>query len=395
MDNIRKYYLFQFFSNLAFFSPVIVLFWQANGLTMSQIMLLQSIYSIGVVILELPTGVFADFFGKRVSLILGSIFWTIGLTFYGLSHNFWQFAVGEIVVGTGAAFISGADRAFLHAILKSNNEEHKFQKIEGNSRGFNQIAQAISSLIGGFIGAISLNLTLIFTGFSTFISFIISIFFSKTKIELPREEKTDYFSLVKDSLKLIRNHKKLLWLTLFFAIFNAFIWPLNFFSQPYLKMLDVPIIFFGIIFAALNVISAVGSTLTQPFEKVTKDRFFSSITLITVISLFVVASFPSIIIFPLWGLFLTFAFMSQTVISYRVLQIIPSHQSATILSFQNLLRRLFYAFIGPLLGLMSDKLGLQTALQIYAVIMLVVLGFILYKSHPELVSGSEFVNGRC
>src|SRR3990167_4526278 len=121
LSNIRKYYLFQFFNNLVYFSPVIFLFWQANGLNMTQIMLLQSIYSIGVVILELPTGAFADYFGKKKSLMVCSLLWTVGLIGYGLSHTFWQFALGELIVGVGSAFISGADRAYIHEILREDN----------------------------------------------------------------------------------------------------------------------------------------------------------------------------------------------------------------------------------------------------------------------------------
>src|SRR3989338_262907 len=132
-ENIRKYYLFQFFNSLAFFSPVIVLFWQANGLNMTQIMLLQSIYSIGVVLLELPTGAFADYFGKRKSLILGALFWTLGTFWYGLSHEFWQFVIGELTAGIGAAFISGADRSYIHQLLKAGNQESNFRKVEGKA----------------------------------------------------------------------------------------------------------------------------------------------------------------------------------------------------------------------------------------------------------------------
>jgi len=127
--DIRKYYLFQFFNGLAFFAPIMVLFWQSHGLTMTQIMLLQSIYSLGVVVLDLPTGAFADCFGKRKSLILGTVFWTIAFLFYGFSTQFWQFAFWELVAGVGSAFISGADRAYLHELLREEGRESEFRKL--------------------------------------------------------------------------------------------------------------------------------------------------------------------------------------------------------------------------------------------------------------------------
>ena len=378
-SNVYKYYLFQFFNNLAFFSPVIVLFWQSNGLNMTKILLLQSIYSLGVIILELPTGVFADYFGKRKSLILGALFWTIGTFWYGLSHHFWQFVIGELTAGVGAAFISGADRAYIHQLLKSADQENDFKKIEGKARGIIQIAQAIGSLLGGFIASIYLGLTLIATSFSTFASFIVGLSFPKTNLELPREEKTNYIQMIKESIKLVKNQKRLLWLTLFFASFNGLIWPLIFYSQPYLKMLGVPMFLFGAIFMLFNLITALGSALTHRFENLTKDSSFLVISIVSVISLFLLGSFKSILVFPLWSLFLTFAFMNQTIISGQVLKIIPAEKAATVLSFQNLVRRFSYAIIGPILGMVSDSFGINKALVYYSLFIAIILGIILFQ----------------
>lgn len=377
--NIRKYYLFQFFNNLAFFTPVIVLFWQANGLSMTQIMILESIYAIGVSILELPTGAFADYFGKRTSLIVGTIFWTIGILWYGFSHHFWQFLIGELTVGVGAAFISGADRAYIHQLLKSEDQEDNFKKVEGRGRAIVQISQALGSLFGGFIASISLGLTLIATSFSTFTSLLVGISLPKTKTEQPNKIKADYFQTIKESVKLVKNHKKLLWLTLFFAFFNALFWPLNFYSQPYLKMLGVPIFLFGAIFMVFNLIAAMGSALTNRFEKLTKENSFLVITFISVVALFLLGSFTNIYIFPIWSIFLTFIFMNQTIVSDQVLKIIPTEKAATVLSFQSLLRRIVFAIVAPFLGIASDAFGINHALVAYSIFIALILGILLLK----------------
>lgn len=374
--NIRKYYLFQFFNSLAFFSPVIVLFWQSHGLTMTQIMLLQSIYSIGVVILELPTGAYADYFGKRKSLILGALFWTIGFTWYGFSTNFWQFAIGELLAGVGSAFISGADRAYIHELLREEHKESEFKKTEGKARGIIQIAQAIGSMGGGFIGSISLSFTLIATGLSTIVSFIIGTTFPKIK-ENKNEKKIRYMQVIHESFLLIKTHKRLLWLTLFFACFNGLLWPLNFYSQPFLQLLHIPIFYFGFIFSLFNLVAALGSTFTHQFEVFSKKYIFIIMSFTVVASLFLIAITKSIYIFPLWSLFLTLLFMNQTVISDKVLAIVPTNKASTVLSFQSLLRRLLYAIVGPLLGATTDIFGIQIALTYYAVFLSLIFGGLL------------------
>jgi len=377
MDAIKKYYWFQFFNGLAFFSPVIVIFWQSNGLSMAQIMLLQSIYSIGVVILELPTGAFADYFGKRKSLIIGALFWTIGLFWYGFSHNFWQFIIGELLAGVGCAFISGADRAYIHETLKEREQENDFKKVEGKARGVIQIAQSAGNLVGGLIASISLGLTLIATSITGAISFLVAFSFPVVKNDNVGSEKPNYVKIIKESATLIKNHKRLLWLTIFYAAFNGLVWPTAFYSQPFLKMLNIPVFYFGIIFAAFNLVAAYGSTLTSKFEEITKNNQFKTMAIIVIGLLFLIVVRPSIYTFPLWSLFLTLVFMNQTIISDQVLKIIPANKAATVLSFQSLIRRLSYAVVGPVLGIATDKFGIQNSLLGYAVFLTFVFGSIL------------------
>ncbi len=71
--NIQKMYLLKFISGMYFFVPIIVLFWQENGLNLTQIMILQSLFSFMVVTLEIPSGYFADVFGRKMSILISII----------------------------------------------------------------------------------------------------------------------------------------------------------------------------------------------------------------------------------------------------------------------------------------------------------------------------------
>lgn len=371
--NIKKYYLFQAFNSLAFFSPVIVLFWQSKGMDMTQILTLQSIYAIGALLLELPTGGFADHFGKKLSLIFGALFFTLGLFWYGMSSHFWQFVIGELTTALGMAFISGADRAFIHQTLKSLGKEQDFNKTEGRVRGLNQVFQALGNIFGGFIGAISLGFTLIATGFSTLVSFFIGLSFSKTKVELPRDEKTNYFQTIKESVQIVKSNKDVLWLTLFFAIINSLVFTNYWFSQPYFQMLKIPVTYFGVIFAVFSLTSAFLSTLTNKFDSLLKGKVFLAIGLISVVSTFLLGTFPSIYLTPLFAISTTIVVINQTLIGSKTLAIVPSERTATILSFQSLLRRLVYALVIPFLGMLSDHFGIKAALQFNALFLVVLL----------------------
>ena len=117
-SNIKKFYLFQLVSGMMFFLPIVVLFWQDNGLSLTQIMILQSMFSIVVVLLEVPTGYLADIFGRKTSIIGGSFFSAFGIIAYSLSHSFYQFLIAEILWAISMSLLSGADSAFIYDTLK-------------------------------------------------------------------------------------------------------------------------------------------------------------------------------------------------------------------------------------------------------------------------------------
>ena len=118
-DNIWKLKAMYFLSNLVFPIPVVVLFWMANGLNLTEVMILQSVFSIIIVVLELPTGYFADLYGRKTSLVIGSLTLFFGIIIYSFGHNFFQFLIAEILWGISASFLSGANLALLYDTLKN------------------------------------------------------------------------------------------------------------------------------------------------------------------------------------------------------------------------------------------------------------------------------------
>lgn len=372
---IQKYYLFQFLANMAFFSPIIVLFWQQNGLSMTQIMLLQSIYGIGVSILELPTGAFADIFGKKKSLLLGALFWAGGCFWYGMGHTFLQFVIGELLIGVGSAFFSGADRAYLHQVLAQEGKEETFKKVEGKARGIIQIAQGVGSILGGFIASVSLGFAVFASGIANCLNFGVILSFPNTKER--NKSSIGYIQIIKESITLIYQHKELLWLTLFFATLYALVWPMQFYAQVYFKTINLPIYQYGIAYFLFNIIAAFFLQFTHIVEKKTKKYIFVFLTILIVISLLLLGFFQTLFLIPVWSVFIIANFMNQTIISSRVLAIVPRHKAATILSFQSLIRRLIYSAILPFLGYVSDIFTLKGTLLLYAGFTCIILSTLL------------------
>jgi len=74
--------------------PIVVPFYESNGLSMKDIMILQAVYSIAIVVLEVPSGYLADVIGRKKTLIIGAVFGILGFTTYNFSFGFMGFLGG-------------------------------------------------------------------------------------------------------------------------------------------------------------------------------------------------------------------------------------------------------------------------------------------------------------
>ena len=71
--DLRLFYLFRLLATSSLWVPIFVPFMLSLGLSFRDIMIIGGIYSAVVIVVEVPTGAFADRLGRRPSMILGSL----------------------------------------------------------------------------------------------------------------------------------------------------------------------------------------------------------------------------------------------------------------------------------------------------------------------------------
>src|SRR5436190_14704826 len=104
-----------------------------------------------LVFLEIPTGRFADRFGHRASLILGSLVQVAGMLCCWLGHGIPALVAASVLVAVGDAFRSGADQALLYRTCVTLDREAAFQRIEAQTRTVELVALVGLTLAGGLI----------------------------------------------------------------------------------------------------------------------------------------------------------------------------------------------------------------------------------------------------
>ncbi|MHA2252511.1 MAG: hypothetical protein ACXAD7_19255, partial [Candidatus Kariarchaeaceae archaeon] len=105
--NTRAYLLSQV-AWLAIILPAVVQIWQNDGLSFSEILYLQGLFGLSILLMEFPTGLLADIWSRKTTLIIGHLFVALGSLIYSIAHGFNQFLVAEFTYAIGMASISGS-----------------------------------------------------------------------------------------------------------------------------------------------------------------------------------------------------------------------------------------------------------------------------------------------
>lgn len=363
-NNIKSLYLIKLSKWFTLVMPIIVVFYQDNGLTMSDIMLLKSIYSIAVVFLEIPSGYCADVWGRKKSLLLGAILAFIGFAIYSLSYNFIVFLLAEIILGAGHSLISGADSAMLYDTLAEDKRKEDYLKYEGKISSMGNFAEAIAGIIGGLLAAVSLRLPFICQTLIAFIGIPAAYFLTEPKAIITKGHKG-----IKDILKVVQfaliENKILRWNIILSSTIGCATLAMAWFAQPYFQELDIPLSYYGILWTALNLSAALTSIFAYKL-----DRRLGQKKLIIFLAMGIILGYILGGLFiSLGGLIIIFCFylvrgVASPLLKDYINRITESDVRATVLSVRNFIIRLLFAFVAPALGILTDTMSLGSALVI-------------------------------
>ncbi len=360
-SNIINLYLIKFAKWFNLVMPVVVIFYQDNGLSMQEIFWLKSIYSMAIVTMEIPSGYLADVWGRKHTLLLGAILGAGGFALYSFSYGFWAFAVAEIVLGIGHSFISGADSAMLYDSLKSSQKADQYIKQEGWITSAGNFAEAIAGVTGGLLATISLRMPFYFQFAIAAIAIPAALLLKEPEVHAKELSKSVHSIL--QTIRKTFGHREMRSAILVSSFTGTASLTFAWFVQPYFKAADVPLSVFGILWTLLNLSVGVSSMFSYKVEKWLGQRN----------SLFVIIFGLSLsYLFAAWeislaGIAILFAFYLFRGITHPILKdyinrYTQSEVRATILSLRNFVIRINFAIIGPLLGYLTDEFSLGTAL---------------------------------
>jgi MFS family permease len=169
---IQRIYLVLLLGNTlaaSFIWGINTLFLLDAGLSNLEAFAANAFFTAGMVVFEVPTGVVADTWGRRLSYLLGTVtlaattflYWGLWLT----SAPFWAWAIVSMLLGLGFTFFSGAVEAWLVDALRHAGYTGSLELVFGRGQMVAGAAMLGGSVAGGVIAqATSLGVPFLLRG---------------------------------------------------------------------------------------------------------------------------------------------------------------------------------------------------------------------------------------
>ena len=372
--NIIKLHILKGISWFMLSMPIIVIFFQDHGLSLAQIMQLQAAYSLSVAIFEIPSGYIADLFGRKKTIVLSTLFSFVGFLIFSFFSGFNEFVIAEICVGIGGSLMSGSDTALLYDTLIEENEQKTYTRVEGKNYAIGNFSESIAGIVGGLLAVNHLYLPVYLQTIILFFSIPISLSLIEPKankklaLSFQSIKNVLYFSLIKNL--------KLKWLIIFSSFMGVATLSIAWLAQPFFQEINIPILYFGLLWALLNLTAGISSFNSHKFSS--KSNIFKY-SIIMIVSFILLSLYQSLV--GLIFIFIIYAIRGLvTPLLKNLINInISSEKRATILSIRSFIIRISFATIAPFLGFIADKKSLQYSFFILTVIIIITLCLSCFK----------------
>ena len=142
-------YGYAFLDEFVLLYPVYALLFSDTGLSVWQISSLFALWSVTGVLLEVPTGVWADAVSRRLLLCLGPLLTAAGFALWVLVPSYGAFAFGFVLWGAGGALGSGALEALVYDELERLGAADRYAPVMGRARAVGVVATMAATGIAG------------------------------------------------------------------------------------------------------------------------------------------------------------------------------------------------------------------------------------------------------
>ncbi len=354
--NIKLLRLDSFFYWLYPMTILMVVYLESITNSYAYAMLMISIRTITISIMEIPTGIFSDKIGRKKTLVLAGIIFFISCFLYAVAGSFVSIPIliiASILLGTSEALSSGTDEALMYETVDEMGKSDKFNVIYAKNGFWIQIGLLSAAIIGAVTTYYYDMVVLAWISVIVTIPCCILRFFYIEPQRTKKQKKVTTYRHLRKSLKELWKNKRLR----FYAIVNIFDNSISNSSgrieSAYFATL-VPLWLVNVARMVKQISGAIGFAIISKIKHFgpVKILFTSMIGMVIVRSISVIANNISTpFIFSLGNIFYSTTITSTSDILH---QEFTDHQRATMKSIISFIGNIITAFALYGLGVIAD-----------------------------------------
>jgi DHA3 family tetracycline resistance protein-like MFS transporter len=349
---------------------------QSAGLNPLQLVLVGTVLESAVFVFEIPTGIVADLYSRKTSVIIGYLLIGLGFMLEGSLPLFGTILLAQVIWGIGYTFTSGAEEAWLADELG----EEGLTRVMLRGAQFSQFGSMIGIGLSVGLGSIALHLPIVVGGALILgMALFLLLFMDETGFKPAPEEKRNTWQQMgqtfSEGVQLIRGRPVLTLMMAIAVIYGLYsegldrLWEAHFlanFTFPAVGSLE-PVVWFGIInIVSMFLVIGVTEVLNR---RLRDDDPRSAVRVLIVVSLILVLSliaFGLSVSFPMavaaiWAVSITRR-ASRPLYSAWLNKGLKSEVRATVLSMSGQLDAVGQLVGGPIVGTIATRLTLRAAL---------------------------------
>jgi MFS family permease len=380
--HIYRFYAYHLTAQMAFFGAVWILYLQHRGYSLAQIGLAEAAFHLAPILLEIPSGSFADLVGRRWSLVVSSSLVVGGNVFLWHGGNLPVVLLAMFLTGASFSFRSGADEAFLYDAL-SAEQRSRYGRVFGRLLSAGYLVGGLSTWVGAVLSERSYTIPLVLSSIAAACGILLAFGLDEPARERSHARGAGFRGHVHDVRTILRTRPAVALMLMVGALFWTTLTITDLYAQAAFSDRGLGNGQIGLLLGTMSIAIAAGTTvggqLTGSFALQWPAlalltgvgvMLIGLETVVLAVIAFVVAQFVSGVI--------------ETRLSAWYNAHLPSGQRATVLSLGSWLFSCFMIVLFPLAGWFAGTFG-WSALYVAcgSVGAATSLAAIVVRKHPE------------
>ena len=386
--NISRLYWYIALLEFPLWGPIWVLYFTREGMTLEQIGAFELVAITLLALAEAPTGIVADVWGRKASLMLGAglqAFAVFCLLTPVLSPIF---VVGYLLWGTSYSFISGASDAFAYDSLQADGETERFTHVASRYAMIAQAAAGLAAIAGSLVAIWDMRACFLLTGIGAALGLAVACTFREPPLSATEATTRPHaWDTLRAGAQIALHDaqvRPVLLIGSIFGLFGTLIWMTI--LQPYAMSMDVPVWTFGVLLLMSRLCRMAGAYLA-PRLAATMPRLrlltiAAGIMALSLVGLWLGTSPAKL---ALIGIISAASAAVLPVLSAMLNDAIPSAQRATIISLQSLVTMLGLAGVQWVFFVLSQRVSAPFAAGFCGLLLALLVSPVLWtlrRSHP-------------